>query len=63
LLIRVSALGMPDQVLIAGSSGTPSLDRAAREAVLLWRFRPARAGNTPVPFDYQLNIRFTTGDR
>ncbi|HYZ64718.1 MAG TPA: energy transducer TonB [Acetobacteraceae bacterium] len=63
LVIHVSAGGFPEQVVVAGSSGHPSLDRAARSAVLLWRFRPARAGGAPVPFDYVMNIRFALGDR
>jgi protein TonB len=63
LLVRVSASGVPSTVIVAISSGHPSLDAAARRAVLLWRFRPARSAGEPVPFDYVLNIRFTLGDR
>ena len=63
LLVRVSAIGSPDLVSVVGSSGTASLDRAARDAVMLWRFRPAHARGVAVPYDYELNIRFTTGDR
>lgn len=63
LLVRVSALGVPSAVIVAVSSGHPSLDAAARRAVTLWRFRPARSGGEAVPFDYVLNIRFTLGDR
>jgi protein TonB len=63
LLIHVSAAGLPDRVLIAQTSGFRSLDRAARDAVQLWRFRPALAGGEPVPFDYVMNIRFSLGDR
>jgi len=63
LLIRVSEAGLPAQVLVAASSGHLELDRAARDAVLLWRFRPARSGGAPVPFDYLMNIRFSLGDR
>ncbi|MBV8914930.1 MAG: energy transducer TonB, partial [Acetobacteraceae bacterium] len=55
--------GMPEQVLVASSSGYEILDRAARNAVLLWRFRPALSGGAPVPFDYVMNIRFSLGDR
>ena len=63
LAIRVSAAGMPDQVVVAQSSGSAALDRAARDAVQLWHFRPARASGQPVPFDYAINIRFSLGDR
>ena len=63
LLVRVSAAGAPEEVRVAGSSGHSSLDRAARDAVLLWHFRPARVDGAAVPFDYVLNIRFTLGER
>lgn len=58
LVVRVSARGLPEQVQVASSSGHASLDRAAREAVLRWHFRPAVAGGSPVPYDFQINIRF-----
>lgn len=63
LAIHISAAGVPDRITIAQSSGWASLDRAARDAALLWRFRPALAGGAPVPFDYVMNIRFSLGDR
>jgi len=63
LAVRVSAAGVPDQVVVAQSSGWAALDGAARDAVQLWHFRPARAGGQPVPFDYAVNIRFSLGDR
>ncbi len=62
LTIHVSARGVPDSVLVGVSSGDASLDRAAREAVRLWRFTPAMEGDTPVPFDYAMDIRFVIGD-
>jgi len=63
LLVHVSAQGLPQTVTVAGSSGTASLDRAARNAVRRWHFTPARIQGTPVPFDYSLDIRFILGDR
>ena len=63
LLIRVSAQGRPQDVVIATSSGAESLDRAARNAVRRWRFTPAQVQGTPVPFDYSLDIRFVLGDK
>ncbi len=62
LVIHVSARGVPETVVVAVSSGHQSLDEAARRALLQWRFRPARAGGEPVPFDYLMNIRFKLGD-
>ncbi|GAC1344118.1 MAG: hypothetical protein NVSMB18_21160 [Acetobacteraceae bacterium] len=58
LVVRVSARGLPEQVQVATSSGHATLDRAAREAVLRWHFRPAVAGGAPIPYDFQINIRF-----
>lgn len=62
LLVHVSALGVAQDVTISGSSGSASLDRAARNAVRRWRFTPARRDGVPVPFDYPLDIRFILGD-
>lgn len=62
LVIHVSARGVPERVSVNSSSGDPSLDRAARDAVRLWRFTPALDGDNPVPFDYAIDIRFVLGD-
>jgi len=63
LLVHVSAKGLPQDVVVASSSGVASLDRAARDAVRRWHFVPARMQGTAVPFDYPLDIRFIIGDR
>ncbi len=63
LLVHVSAQGLPQDVVIAGSSGSATLDHAARNAVQRWHFTPARLQGTAVPFDYPLDIRFILGDR
>ncbi len=63
LLIRVSPSGLPADVLIANSSGSGSLDRAARDAVLTWHFRPAQSPDGPVPYEYTMDIRFVLGGR
>jgi periplasmic protein TonB len=44
LRVRVTADGRAASVNIESSSGSPSLDRAALEAVRAWRFVPARSG-------------------
>ncbi len=62
LLIHVSARGLTQDVVVAGSSGAASLDRAARNAVRRWRFTPAQIQGNPVPFDYSIDIRFILGD-
>lgn len=63
LLVQVSSKGVPTKVTVAGSSGTPSLDREARNAVRKWRFTPAQIQGTPVPFEYSLEVRFIIGDQ
>ncbi len=63
LLVRVSAQGLPQDVLVANSSGSATLDRAARNAVRRWHFTPARMQDAAVPFDYPLDIRFILGAR
>lgn len=58
LLVHVTQDGIPLLVEVASSSGHPSLDEAARQAVEQWRFNPAVGLSGPVPFDYPLTINF-----
>ena len=44
LSVWVSAQGAADRLAVLKSSGYPTLDRAAMEAVQRWRFQPARRG-------------------
>lgn len=46
LSVWVSARGAADQLAVLKSSGYPTLDRAALEAVQRWRFQPAQRGGT-----------------
>jgi len=62
LMIHVTADGIPILVEVAGSSGHPSLDQAAVQAMEQWRFTPARSAAGPVPFSFTLDIHFV-GDR
>ena len=48
LRVFVSAQGAPETIELHRSSGSPRLDRAARETVRSWRFVPARKGERPV---------------
>jgi periplasmic protein TonB len=48
LRVRVTVDGRAATVTVEQSSGSPSLDRAALEAVRTWRFVPARSGADPV---------------
>lgn len=61
LVIHVGATGRALGVEVVHSSGTSSLDRAASDRLRTWRFAPAKDGDRPVPFDYELNIRFVLG--
>lgn len=63
LIIHVTESGAVAWVDVAQSSGDPSLDQAARNAVALWRWQPARQGGVPVPFDYEQTFEFTIGNR
>ena len=56
--VRVMSNGRADAVEIRKSSGSPRLDEAARAAVLVWRFVPARQGETPVTAWVVVPIRF-----
>ena len=58
VMVHISVAGVPSAVEVVMSSGDASLDRAAVDAVALWRFNPARNGGAPVPFDYTLEINF-----
>jgi protein TonB len=62
LRVHVTELGVAAWVEVIASSGDGSLDRAARDAVALWRFQPAQDAGRPVAFDYDFEIRFRMGD-
>jgi protein TonB len=57
--IHVTENGTPGYVDVIHSSGDASLDRSVRDAVMLWRFDPARDHGTPIPFDYTMNFEFS----
>ncbi|MDH3702497.1 MAG: energy transducer TonB [Alphaproteobacteria bacterium] len=61
VLLNVNVLpdGTAGRVEIARSSGFRSLDEAARHAVALWRFRPARQNGTPVAARVTVPVRFS----
>jgi periplasmic protein TonB len=58
LLVEVAPDGLPRQVNLAASSGSPRLDEAALDAVRRWRFVPARKGSTAVPAQVLVPIVF-----
>jgi protein TonB len=58
LRVLVGRDGMPIEIAIEHSSGSRQLDRAAREAVLRWRFRPVRINGVTVPASGLVPIKF-----
>ena len=58
LRVLVGRDGMPIEIAIERSSGSRQLDRAAREAVLRWRFRPVRINGVTVPASGLVPIKF-----
>lgn len=58
LRVLVGTDGLPQQVDIARSSGHPRLDRAAREAVQRWRFRPVTIDGVVVPASGLVPVAF-----
>lgn len=58
VMIHVSAEGLAVGVDVVQSSGYPALDRAARLAVLDWRFVPAMKDGAPIPFDMPFSVVF-----
>jgi protein TonB len=58
LRVHVTAEGRAGEVTLHTSSGFERLDKAALEAVRLWRFRPARRAGTPVAGWVVVPVRF-----
>jgi len=58
LRVQVGRDGLPTEVDVERSSGYRQLDRAAREAVLRWRFRPVQVNGVNVEARGLVPIRF-----
>lgn len=58
LRVLVGIDGTPQQIEIMRSSGSPRLDRAARDAVQQWRFRPVQVDGIAVPASGLVPIAF-----
>lgn len=58
LRVYVSAAGLAEKVELKLGSGFARLDRAAQEAVSLWRFVPARRGEQTIAAWVQVPITF-----
>ena len=58
LRVLVGRDGLPIDIEVARSSGYRALDRAAREAVLRWRFRPVQINGVTVEARGMIPIKF-----
>lgn len=58
LRVLVGRDGLPVDIAVERSSGHRSLDRAAREAVLRWRFRPVQVNGVTVQASGLVPIKF-----
>ena len=58
LKVRIDADGNPGDIEIEKSSGTRTLDRAARDAVRQWRFSPKTVGGNPVASELSVPVDF-----
>ncbi|KDN11628.1 hypothetical protein BGI40_09040 [Snodgrassella communis] len=62
VIVSVSVNGTVQKVVISKSSGYRRLDRAAKQAVLKHRFKPATRDGIPIPYSYNFNIGFNLKD-
>lgn len=58
LLLAIDPQGRVDHADVVESSGSPRLDRAARERVLTWHFHPAVQAGQPVSSTIEQTITF-----
>ncbi len=58
LRLTINRRGVVEKITTQKSSGFPSLDKSAVQAVKTWRFDPARDGEFPIPITVDLPIRF-----
>jgi protein TonB len=62
LRVVVSVAGDAGAVAVVESSGTPSLDEAALQAVRRWRYLPARRNGAPSEDVILVPVRFRLTD-
>ncbi len=58
LQLFIAPDGRVTNALVAASSGSAALDRAAREQALTWRFKPARRDGKAVPDIVDFTVEF-----
>ena len=62
LRVVVEPDGNPSDISIEESSGSRSLDRAARQALRRWQFQPAYRNGVPVRSEVRVPVKFSLGD-
>lgn len=62
LRVLIDDQGKTRSIEINRSSGSDALDQAATEAIKLWRFHPARAGDKPIASWVSIPIEFRLKD-
>ncbi len=63
LQVALDALGNVEDVRIAGTSGSRTLDSAAMEAVRGWHFRPARHAGEAISGSTEVSVNFQIDDQ
>ncbi|WP_053077472.1 energy transducer TonB [Chromobacterium sp. LK11] len=59
LRVHVSSQGLPQDVSLAKSSGSPRLDSVALDTAKRWRFIPAQRGGKPIPYTFFIPVEFS----
>lgn len=62
LNVQLDAKGHPDRIRVEKSSGSRELDRAAREAVMQWKFSPRMENGAPVASELLIPVEFKLGE-
>jgi len=62
LNVQLDAKGHPDRIRVEKSSGSRELDRAAREAVMQWKFSPKIENGAPVASELLIPVEFKLGE-
>lgn len=62
LNVVIDATGRPDHIRIEKTSGSRELDRAAREAVMQWRFNAKVVNGVPTESELLIPVEFKLGE-
>ena len=59
LELLVRADGRVGEIKVKRTSGHAALDKSALDAVRHWKFVPAKRGDEPIPYRYELPVVFS----